>query len=217
MQREIAGPNIDADQLSLIPMTSMIARKVEQSGANSQPGEPSRYNEAAEIDSRIVKISWAIPYQWIRFRLNCHRGHGVCLLFARYGDNPSCPLRQRSLDTVAALPALLVGPVLGPLIRFLAGQPQLRLIDELKDSGQVTVNGTPDVKAQLPLADEAHDYFGYFGHVVRNRSGVLRFRLHSRRASVCSDSSTDVPDSFYRRIRHRWMAPLVISLHSRAD
>jgi hypothetical protein len=57
VQREIAGPNIDADQLSLIPMTSMIACPVKQSGANSQPGEPSRYNEAAEINSRIVKIS----------------------------------------------------------------------------------------------------------------------------------------------------------------
>ena len=97
VQREIAGPNIDADQLSPIPMTSMIARPVEHSGANSLPGEPSRHNEAAEINSRIVKISWAIPHQWIRFRLNCHRGHGVYLLFMRYGDNPSCPLRQRSL------------------------------------------------------------------------------------------------------------------------
>lgn len=179
MQCEVSGPYIDANQLGPVPLPSVSARPVEQSGANFQVGEFSRHNETAEINGSSIKIARAIPHQWVPIGLDGHRGHGVCLLFIRYRDNPSRFLRQRIPDAVAALPALLVRPVFRPLVGVLAGQPQLRLIDELQDGGQVNGSGAPDAKVQLPprtrlTASTGMSSVADLGHFVSDPTCILQ-------------------------------------------
>ena len=65
VQREVSCPNIDADQIGLVPSPRIIARPVEQSSANFQASESSRHHQAAEVNSRIVEITRAIPHHGI--------------------------------------------------------------------------------------------------------------------------------------------------------
>ena len=122
----------------------------------------------------------------------------------RYRDDPSRSLQQRVLSAVAAFPAFLIGPVRGPLIGSLAGQPQLRLIDEFQDGGQVIVSARLMARGSLSSADEVHHFFG---HAVCGRGWYTTFQVLVALCVVSIDRSAIILRGSTFTFGMDWMAP----------